>query len=300
MTWDGRPAGDKLVSTVGTRTTAGLATFDISAAFPRGVIDRSALSLRIETTNTNGFVASSREGTVIPQLVLTDGEDEPPTPTPTPTRTPTPTPTRTPSPTPTRTPTPTPTPSPTPTPGRLWYFHGFGTDHGVGLSQYGARGRAIDGQTYDQILAHYYSGTTLGRIDRGQVVRVLLATSYIPSNGAPARVTARGGGWSSGAFMSGGSARIFPEDSYVQMSRSPDGWVVSAYSAAGALLASTSSSDVTINPASDATALEMDWRDGTPKFDLYRGKMRMVGGSDGVTAVNIVEHGRLPEGCRAR
>ena len=72
------------------------------------------------------------------------------------------------------------------------------------------------------------------------------------------------------------------------MSRSPDGWVVLAYSPEGSLLASTSSSDVTIDPASDETALDMDFRDGTPKFDLYRGKMRMVGGSEGVTAVNIV------------
>ena len=152
VTWDGRPGGDKVVSRIASRTSAGIATFDISAAFPRGVIDRSVLSLRIETTNTNGFIASSREGTTVPQLVLTEGEDEQPTPAESPTRTPSPTPTRSPTPTPRATPTPTPnpTPSPTPTPtptaGRLWYFHGFGTDHGVGLSQYGARGRAIDGQ----------------------------------------------------------------------------------------------------------------------------------------------------------
>ena len=34
--------------------------------------------------------------------------------------------------------------------------HGYG--HGVGLSQYGARARAIEGMNYKQILKHYYTG----------------------------------------------------------------------------------------------------------------------------------------------
>ena len=40
-------------------------------------------------------------------------------------------------------------------------FTTLGYGHGVGLSQYGARYLAMDGQTYDQILAHYYPGTQL-------------------------------------------------------------------------------------------------------------------------------------------
>lgn len=36
---------------------------------------------------------------------------------------------------------------------------GFG--HRVGMSQYGAEAMAVDGATYDEILAHYYRGTTL-------------------------------------------------------------------------------------------------------------------------------------------
>ena len=36
--------------------------------------------------------------------------------------------------------------------------HGRGYGHGVGLSQYGARGRALDGQDAATILAHYYTG----------------------------------------------------------------------------------------------------------------------------------------------
>ena len=39
-----------------------------------------------------------------------------------------------------------------------WEISGGGWGHGVGLSQYGAYGMALDGYTADQILSHYYSG----------------------------------------------------------------------------------------------------------------------------------------------
>ncbi len=51
---------------------------------------------------------------------------------------------------------------------------GRGWGHGVGLSQWGAYGQAKEGRTYDEILAHYYLGTKLGRAARSEV-RVLLA-----------------------------------------------------------------------------------------------------------------------------
>ena len=50
---------------------------------------------------------------------------------------------------------------------------GRGWGHGVGLSQWGAYGFARQGATYDRILAHYYSGTTLGPAPVSRV-RVLL------------------------------------------------------------------------------------------------------------------------------
>lgn len=40
-------------------------------------------------------------------------------------------------------------------------FDGGGSGHGIGLSQYGAKGMAEAGFTYDEILSHYYPGTTL-------------------------------------------------------------------------------------------------------------------------------------------
>lgn len=40
-----------------------------------------------------------------------------------------------------------------------------GYGHGVGLSQYGAYGMALDGYNYKEILEHYYVGTNLVRLD---------------------------------------------------------------------------------------------------------------------------------------
>ncbi len=43
-------------------------------------------------------------------------------------------------------------------------FSGHGWGHGVGLSQWGARGMALAGQDYRQILTHYYTGVTVGTL----------------------------------------------------------------------------------------------------------------------------------------
>jgi stage II sporulation protein D len=50
---------------------------------------------------------------------------------------------------------------------------GRGWGHGVGLSQWGAYGFARQGATYEQILGHYYQGTTIGPAPISRV-RVLL------------------------------------------------------------------------------------------------------------------------------
>jgi len=44
------------------------------------------------------------------------------------------------------------------------YFNGVGYGHGVGLCQYGAKQRALDGFKYDEILSYYYPGTKLSKL----------------------------------------------------------------------------------------------------------------------------------------
>jgi SpoIID/LytB domain protein len=51
---------------------------------------------------------------------------------------------------------------------------GGGYGHGVGMSQEGALGYAEHGFSYQQILAHYYSGTALGTAPANTQVRVLI------------------------------------------------------------------------------------------------------------------------------
>src|SRR5690349_1904276 len=51
---------------------------------------------------------------------------------------------------------------------------GAGFGHGVGMSQYGAMGYATHGASAREILAHYYTGTSLGTTDPGKIVRVQL------------------------------------------------------------------------------------------------------------------------------
>src|SRR3954462_11101514 len=51
---------------------------------------------------------------------------------------------------------------------------GAGFGHGVGMSQYGAMGYAQHGASERDILAHYYTGTSLGTTDPAKTVRVHL------------------------------------------------------------------------------------------------------------------------------
>src|SRR4051794_16971810 len=71
-------------------------------------------------------------------------------------------------------------------------IRGAGFGHGVGMSQYGAYGYALQGATYRQILAHYYTGTALGA-QAATTVRVLLQPSVAVARFTGGR-SAGGGG----------------------------------------------------------------------------------------------------------
>src|SRR5262245_15660806 len=65
-------------------------------------------------------------------------------------------------------------PAPASVSATTFLISGRGYGHGVGMSQYGAKGYALNGTTYDEILSHYYPGTELGPA-KIATVRVLLA-----------------------------------------------------------------------------------------------------------------------------
>ncbi|MEN3279091.1 MAG: hypothetical protein V7607_231 [Solirubrobacteraceae bacterium] len=54
---------------------------------------------------------------------------------------------------------------------------GAGFGHGIGMSQYGAYGYSLHLKDYGFILGHYYTGTTLGKLDSNPEVKVLLQGS---------------------------------------------------------------------------------------------------------------------------
>jgi SpoIID/LytB domain protein len=58
-------------------------------------------------------------------------------------------------------------------PAKTLVIAGAGDGHGVGMSQYGALGYAQHGYTYQAILAHYYTGTTIGQAPANAIVKVL-------------------------------------------------------------------------------------------------------------------------------
>jgi stage II sporulation protein D len=59
-------------------------------------------------------------------------------------------------------------------PSQTLVVEGAGEGHGAGMSQDGALGYARHGATYEQILAHYFTGTTIGLAPPGTVVKVLV------------------------------------------------------------------------------------------------------------------------------
>ena len=140
-------------------------------------------------------------------------------------------------------------------------MNGAGFGHGVGMSQYGAYGYAKHGFTYDQILTHYYTGTTIGSTP-DQSVRVLLR--------AGARsVSFRGAGSACGAGLS-------PKKGYVAK-RKGSGVVVRnkkgrRIARCGAAMTAVGSPTI-----------------GVGGKGTYRGSLEVRASGSGLEAINVVE-----------
>jgi SpoIID/LytB domain protein len=215
----------------------------------------------------------------------------PAAPTAAPTTAPTPDPSATPdasaSPVPSTAPSPTPAPTATPNPVTLpatITFYGRGYGHGVGLSQYGAKGRALDGQSAETILAHYYKGTTIGAMSNSQV-RVLVLQSFAATSTNPVQVYGRGATWTID-----GVSKTFPADARLRFTPTVSGttttWKVLVTATDGSTLYSAASpSNIRIRSGS-GTTLQL-W--STPSaYDRFRGVLRLIGNTNGTSLVNVV------------
>ena len=250
------------------------------------------------TASSPAATAAGTPAEVLPDVL--------PTPTPDPAAPPAPTPAPTPSPTPdpaaTQLPTPSPTPVPTPQPTPAWSkaittvgptirFYGRGNGHGVGMSQWGARGRALAGQSASQIVAAYFAGAVPGVTSASRAVRVLVLAAFRTSAAVPLRLHGRGGDWTVD-----GVAATFPADASLTAWRtvatvagtSVATWHVRVLAADGATVLhdGTAKGKVIVRPAAAGTRLELDSKGST--YDLYRGSLTLVLASSTINVVNTL------------
>ena len=149
-------------------------------------------------------------------------------------------------------------------------IRGAGWGHGVGMSQYGAKGFAERGSDYRSILGHYYTGTGVSSIGSGRVVRVLMQATRTRSS-------------FTGATRAG-TRNLSPGSSYSVRRRSDSSvWLVSPK---GRRLGAFSSPLV----VSGATPITLRGPAGNGRSDgAYRGSVEFRADAlGGVTAINAV------------
>jgi stage II sporulation protein D len=151
-------------------------------------------------------------------------------------------------------------------------IRGAGFGHGVGMSQYGARGMALRGADAKEILAHYYTGTELSRLPRARRVRVALQWGR-------RETTVSGAG-------SIGGLNVSPERSY-RLIRSGTGVEVRAVGASRAL--GRARTGVQVLPGGGgAVRVAGQAADGV-QDGSFRGRLDVLPDGDGVVVVNDVD-----------
>ena len=144
----------------------------------------------------------------------------------------------------------------------MFYVQGGGDGHGIGMSQYGAYGYAQHGKDYRWILAHYYTGTSIGTTDTSRTIRVLLASGSASFSGAS---SARG-------------KKLNPASTYYVRALSNGG--VALLGAKGKTLAKFSS-PVTVTGSGPLYVPGLGW---------YRGALQFrPDGAGGVETVNAID-----------
>ena len=167
-------------------------------------------------------------------------------------------------------------PGPTPI-GATVTFYGRGYGHGVGMSQYGARGRALDGQLAGEILTHYYPGTTQGSVPLTSQVRVRVLRDYRPSATRPLILYARRTAW-----RFDGMSSVFPADARVDVrpiitptaTGSVVTWRVRVFGPTGELLRDAITRSFRMRGVSSGSAIEVVSKASV--YDTYRGVVRVL------------------------
>lgn len=177
-------------------------------------------------------------------------------------------------------------------PGAGIAFDGSAFGHGVGLCQWGARGRAASGQNAGQIIAAYYPGTSIQKVLAPETtIRVLVHSDLDVASDETELVSAIGGPWQ--VVASGVAPIPVPVDGRLEITN-PGGrrWQVKARD--GTVLGwGPLAGPLVIRPASPDTRIVLDYRPsgdvpGRPKtyYDTYRGEILLYPTVQGIDTVN--------------
>ena len=156
-------------------------------------------------------------------------------------------------------------------------FSGRGFGHGVGMSQYGARGRALDGQPAEAILAQYYRSAVPGSIPIDTRIRVRVLKDFAATPIKPLLLYARADAWAID-----GVEGTFPKDARVRVTpttTTSDGvtqttWRLRITDPAGIVLRSAATMSFTMRGVSPETRLQVWSRPST--YDTYLGLLQVV------------------------
>ena len=155
-------------------------------------------------------------------------------------------------------------------------IHGRGYGHGVGMSQHGARGRALAGASSTAILAHYYRGATLGSIALDTPIRVRVLSGFRAAATRPLVLFGRRDGW-----RFDGSATAYPRDTRIEVrpmvtstsSGTTTRWRVKVIGPTGTILRAGGIESFRLRGVSASTVFQVDSR--TSSYDTYRGVLRV-------------------------
>lgn len=155
-------------------------------------------------------------------------------------------------------------------------IHGRGYGHGVGMSQHGARGRALDGATSAEILAHYYRGATPGSVALDTQIRVRVLRDFKATATRPLVLYGRRGEW-----RFDGSATLYPKDLRMEIrptiTKSASGttvaWRVKVSAPDGTILRAGAIKSFRLRGLTTNTLFQVASR--TSSYDQYRGTMRV-------------------------
>jgi stage II sporulation protein D len=168
------------------------------------------------------------------------------------------------------------------TPGQAaedFTFYGAGWGHGLGMSQYGAYGLALDGWGYKRILRHFYRGTSVGKAPSSpSKLRVGLVhgkhTIHVEAVGGPVRLRV---GSTTGPVV-GGSA--IPEGQAWRVQSRPSGAFRVLNAAGGSVgghLWGSTSKDLFVTYTGSGSKVAISeagntYNRGHLEFGLYRGE----------------------------